>query len=91
MSKQFTPLHMEILFHYWVHGQEPFPRRSQVIQDYTDELKADGILRPFPGCEYLGVSEKGRRWIYMILETPYPVEQWVDPRTNEVLNPAWFD
>jgi hypothetical protein len=48
-----------------------------------DQLVSDGIIVP-AGPSSHELTDRGRAWLDMILETPMPVQQWIDPRQPNV-------
>ena len=66
-----TPLHLEILMHYFVSGTM-FPRSTPTITEYQGHLVELGLLDT-----ELSVTEKGKLWIERVLNTPMPVQKWV--------------
>lgn len=83
---QMTPLHLEILFH-WYQSNEPFRTDTVAVLQFTNELLNNEILNDYipnrPGKLY-EVSQKGKAYIEMILATPLPEYAYVDPRDGKL-------
>lgn len=48
-----------------------------------EALENSGLVEPWPGREgYVTTTEKGKKFIDMIMATPLPVNEWVDPRKD---------
>ena len=65
-----TPLHLEIFIHHYI-SDTPFPRDSDVVRWYRDDLLNEGFLE-IRNNIYIP-TEKGLIWLDKILETPYPI------------------
>jgi len=86
-----TPNDLEILIHYYVY-RSPHPRiETPAAIEAIDRFVSSGILIKKESCWVAAgaprytywVTEKGKVWMSMILNTPYPKTIWIDPRTNE--------
>ncbi len=81
-----TPNDIEILIHY--HScPEPHPRiHAPAVEDSIRNFLADGILelRKTDKEDTFRTTEKGRAWLQMILDTPYPTLVWVDEKGNKI-------
>lgn len=84
-----TPLAMEMLIWFFTRPAEagPFPNinygpQSEIVQWFLRE----GIIEPFedksPALTYR-TTPRGEAWLTMCLETPMPVQVWVDPRKRQ--------
>lgn len=72
-----TPLHLEILLHYYI-SPDPFPRKSATISQYTEDLSAKQLLKQSAfNPTVFKVTERSELWIKRALETPLPVQRWV--------------
>lgn len=80
-----TPSDLEVLLHYYTISS-PHPRQTApAVREAIDRYTYDGILVRVPLVDVFRVTPKGTAWLQMILATPYPREQWIDPRTKEGL------
>ena len=76
-----TPNDLDVLIHYAT-LLGPHPRvEAPAVQDAITRFIEDGIMIDYK------ITEKGNAWLRLILSTPYPVNQWCDPRTLEKENP----
>jgi DNA-binding PadR family transcriptional regulator len=76
-----SPSDLEVLIHcHAIPG--PHPRfDSGAIQDTLDQFCADGIIeRVANTLDEYRTTDRGQKWLEMILETPYPEQCWIDPR-----------
>ena len=72
-----TPLHLEILMHYFVYAT-PFRADSETIRSYIQYWVEVGCLEPTDaGTLSYDVTEKGQAWINKVLSTPMPTQKWV--------------
>jgi len=82
--RKLTSNHIAVLLHYYIlpdrHPSENAPAIERVLEDFVN----DEILSKesdFPSG-YL-VTDKGLKFIHMILETPYPVKKWIAPEKGK--------
>ncbi len=74
-----TPSDLEILVHCHV-SPDPHPRlHAPAVKDAIRQFLADGIIKRV-SVDIYGSTERGEMWLEMILDTPMPVYQLVDPR-----------
>ena len=78
-----TPNDLEILIHCNCFAEVHPRSHTPAVKGSITQFVFDGILERRP--EYLcldiyKLTEKGRAWFEMILETPYPTLVWVDSR-----------
>jgi hypothetical protein len=88
---KLTPLHFQILFWSFkgLQGGE-FQPSSQTARDYAIQLSDRDLLSKNDcGSNTYELTERGRAFIAMLCETPFPesksVTVWVDPRNDEVI------
>lgn len=84
-----TPLALEMLIYYCTRSQPaagPFPNeRMEPQKEILRNLRAKEVLveqQVGDGNTYHEATAKGQAWLAMILETPLPVQQWIDPRAG---------
>lgn len=76
-----SPSDIEVLI--WYHARvEPHERHdAPAVSTARLRFLEDGVIEP---CDSSGsgyrTTERGRKWLRMILATPYPVQAWIDPR-----------
>lgn len=81
-----SPLALDILVWYSTRAAaagsfENFDMQPQ--QEIITYFVAQGILTPdIDVPDFYRPTDKGRAWLDMILDTPMPVQQWLDPRTH---------
>ncbi len=76
-----TPNDLEVLIHYHTTpGKHPRIDAPAVVESINGFLK-DGVLKR---AELnIVVTEMGRAWLDIILETPYPTMVWADIRITD--------
>lgn len=80
---KLTPLHLQLVIHYNVYPV-PFPKsHAPAVIDYTGQLVEAGILKRVEQEPYYVATERGKAFLEMLCSTPFPVQQWIDPRTRE--------
>lgn len=78
-----TPLHIEILMHYYTRGGHP-PMLTPTWYEYRDHLERTwGLIEPDTHSDCFHVTEKGSVWINAILSVPFPKQVWVIPTEVE--------
>lgn len=83
-----TPLALEMLiwFHTRASSAGPFPNihldpQADIVQWFTEF----GIIEPYEGASEAytyQTTKRGDAWLKLCLNTPMPVQLWVDPRTQ---------
>jgi len=79
-----SPADIEVILHFNSsterHPRQDAPAVANAINGYL----TDDILRP-SGVHPSGldITERGRAWVEMICDTPYPEQVWLDPRTKQ--------
>jgi len=84
-----TPLHIRLMLHYYAIASEYEPLEAKATQEYLTELVNDGLLKYRVPNDYTNsyeATERGKIWVQMILNTPYPQQEWVDPRNQDNKN-----
>jgi len=81
-----TPNDIDVLIHYYA-SPEKHPRvTASAVQQAIDKFVADGIFEIITSSTNgISVTEKGTYFIKMILDTPYPVRSFIDPRQPSLL------
>jgi hypothetical protein len=74
-----TPVVIETVLQCY-YSCEPLPETPAVEQAIQYLLK-DSIIIPVNEAPGYRCTLKGRKWVEMLLETPYPTNVWLDPRT----------
>jgi hypothetical protein len=76
-----TPNELEILIHYYVCPEIHDRFNAPAVEEACNKFVQDGIFieDEFIYGKYT-VTKKGQSWINNILNTPMPIEVWVDPR-----------
>ena len=81
-----TPLELEVLLHIYY---------SPEINPLMESMAGSAALRRFaeentifldPEGTYR-LTEKGDTFVKMLLATPIPIQQWIDPRTIQEFQP----
>ena len=75
-----TPLHLEILMHYYTRGVDYEHLTNETVREYLRHHLQDGIMEQETDGTMVRayrVTEKGRVWIEHILNLPYPQHAWV--------------
>lgn len=80
-----TPSEIEILLHCHV-SPEPHPREhAPAVREALNMFKILGAIE----IDYTNgghqTTEKGKKWVEMLCDTPEPVARFVDPRTEDIL------
>jgi hypothetical protein len=90
--QKLTPNDLEVLIHHYVspdqHPRRSAPAVSSAIRKFLREDILAYVQVVFedepeqtPLHSRIMVTEKGRKFLDMVLETPFPVCAWTDPRT----------
>jgi hypothetical protein len=79
-----SPLKIEILLKAHYHPKYMINRCNSAEVDVASQLLKDHILVRFAehdsDADQLTLTEKGKALVDMILNTPYPIPYWADPR-----------
>ena len=91
-KQNVCPLAIDIAVHYatccddfpnlWSPAQATIIKQfalQGLIQLTSDEQKKAGWTGKWIG------TDKCRAWVTLMCRTPFPIEMWVDPRTEEIL------
>lgn len=70
-----TPLHIEILLHYYS-SPTPFPGSSQAGDEYTTDLHNCGLIDPCGNGVYK-TTQKGDAHVEQLCQLPLPTQVWV--------------
>lgn len=76
-----TPLALKMLLWFASRDPAPFPNvelrpQQEILRRFRDE----GIVQVGTIVDQPHITARGEAWLAMILETPMPVQQWIDPR-----------
>lgn len=75
MSSLNSPSDIEVLLHHH-YSPDPHPRRdAPAVKDAIIRFRNDGI---FTDQIHPELTKKGKAWLNMILNTPYPRQVYVD-------------
>jgi hypothetical protein len=79
-----SPLKIEIVLKAHYHPKYMINRWNKAEYDAASQLLKDHILVRFAehdsDADQLTLTEKGKVFVEMILNTPYPIQSWTDPR-----------
>jgi hypothetical protein len=80
-----SPLKIEILLKAHYMPRYMINRWNKAEVDVAIQLLKDHILVRFgedgdSDADQLTLTEKGKAFVEMILNTPYPIQSWADPR-----------
>jgi len=74
-----TPNDIEVLLHYHccprLHDRDYAP----AVKESTEKLIHAEMIQPCGG--YYKTTSGGKMLVAMLCSTPFPVNQWIDPRT----------
>ena len=78
-----TPYEIDLIL--WHHVcREPWPKSdAPIFQGTIDALVDARILEPMPmasGRHTYATTDRGKRFVEMLCETPFPEQRWIDPR-----------
>lgn len=74
-----TPNEINVLLHYHVCPEQHPRANSPAVVDATQKFLIDGIFDS-TGSGRITTTDKGKAFVQMLCETPYPKLVWVDPR-----------
>lgn len=92
-KQEVTPLVADMAIHYATCCNDYRDiHYAPAIKEAIVWLVKHGIIRMTTSEEreagwegiYSG-TEKGRAWVDLMCKTPFPIEMWVDPRTEEII------
>lgn len=93
-----TPCEIEVMLHHY-YCVEPMKGpdgngRSQAQEDAINTLLGCNMIHPSTpqdhkkyGTEYVA-TPRGKAYVEMLCQTPFPEIAWIDPRTNRVVEGA---
>lgn len=77
----FSPLEIEVLLHYY-YSPDPHPKHNtEVVSNIIHKFRNDGI---FTVQVQPQLTDKGKAWLTIILNTPYPKQAFVDQQGNVI-------
>lgn len=84
-SSHMPPGKIALLLHY--HFDPIKPDTDGNTRKWTDELLADNLIEisnrpPDPVYSEWITSKRGQAYVEMLCNTPLPIQQWIDPRSN---------
>jgi hypothetical protein len=80
MSMRMTPVCIQALMH-WHYCDEPLP----VTPAFTDAIKVlrtSGLIDRLPDDKHT-TTARGKAYVEMICNTPFPEMAWIDPRNKK--------
>ena len=82
---QHSPSDIEVLIH--CHAlPEVHPRiTAPAVEDALRRFLRDGIIETYGQKGMYTTTMKGKAWLEMILETPYPELEYVNPLTKKFI------
>lgn len=80
-----TPLELEILLHYYSSSDE-FKTESRKTDDAIMRFIYDDIIEPLTETSPERLTNKGKAWVELVLNTPMPQQVWLDGNGNVILN-----
>ena len=76
-----TPIELEVLIYHYC-SPEPYPyRESPAGSAAIKKFREDGI---FNTAIHPQVTDKGKAWLKLILDVPYPRQVFVDQNNNVI-------
>ena len=84
-----TPLHLEIVMHYYTNGDDIPNLNAPAVREYLEDLKLSGMIEDIRqdavARRSYRTTERGRVWLNYLLTVPFPEQAWVmrcngDPR-----------
>ena len=77
----FSPLEIEVLLHYY-YSPDPHPKHNtEGVVNIIHKFRNHGIftdqVQPY-------LTDKGKAWLHLILNTPYPKQVFVDQFGNVI-------
>jgi hypothetical protein len=92
----FSPLELGILLHYhsspedmWWCVEGTAPIRDQTMAGLVNQGLLERILNGGfgdPPLRHFRPTPKLHAFVNLLCKTPLPVQKWVDPRTDEIVN-----
>ena len=85
-NEPLSPVELEILLHYHYSPMKyraPFGLqgwRRVMLAACSRGIASEEISTTLPEGRTFKLTDRGERWIEMILATPMPVRSWIDPR-----------
>jgi len=73
-----TPLHIELMIHYYAHCEPTYNPEAPAVKEYTLDLLKEGLIdeSATSGSGYVS-TDKGKAFVEKICETPIPVQTWI--------------
>lgn len=88
-----TPLHIGLLLHHHCHCEpysehDPRHAESSAVSEYRKHLILEDLLTvdAQSGSGYM-TTERGKALVQMLCDTPYPISEWVNPLTKNIIKP----
>jgi hypothetical protein len=78
-----TPNDLDILIHYYVCPDIHERYYAPAVMESCREFVQSGIFVSSGEDGIFSVTEKGRAWMELILNTPMPILKWIDPREEK--------
>lgn len=81
-----TPNDVDVLIHYAVSGTNHERAHAPAVIETTMRYLRDGIFGATDDFESgYRLTDRGEKFLQMILDTPYPEMEWLDPRKPKAL------
>lgn len=86
-TSKWTPVEIETFLQIYYRGKPQFSNANPAKQKAVLKLCHHDLVISYDVGQTHQITEKGRAFLYMLLNTPTPKRQqrWIDPRTEEVL------
>lgn len=76
-------LAIEVILHCY-YSPRPVPNyETRVVKETVSKFLDAGLIQSSDEFGVYIVTPRGRAWVEMLLDTPYPTCQWVDPRRHK--------
>lgn len=73
---------VDYILYFYIHGSERRPIEGQVVNlaQRTGLIENDIEASHRASAAVSKLTDKGKKWAELLLETPFPALRWVDPR-----------
>jgi len=76
-----TPLEIEVLLHYYSSPVDHPNKTTEAVNDIIDKFITAGIFKL--SRDVLVTTDRGKKLVVMLCETPFPEQVYVDPRFHD--------
>ena len=80
MNTIYSPARLDILLHYRGHADKHPHHGHPYFNEQIAEFIEVGLLTAYPQEPWYTLTERGEKFIDMLLDTPFPKQVWIDPR-----------